>query len=68
MPPFLVTFETQPGDGLTSIIRQLGGTELTSTTWIIPWKDTADALCLRLRPFSPAVIVASSTANDWSYR
>lgn len=68
MAEFLVI--TDPPQVSSPALVGEGGRCILPGQWIVPWKDTADSLCLFVKksiPYVSAVIVCS-LSGDWSYR
>ena len=68
MDVFVVAAESSPSGRFSIAVQALGGKALNSVAWIVPWQDTADSLCLALKPYSESRVVVCSTSDDWSYR
>ncbi len=69
MATYLIAAENPEATSFTSVIRELGGQFLHSSFGIVPWPDTAEALCRRLEPVLQGhLAVCSVDSADWSYR
>ena len=66
MSSYIVSVEQSSTVALSTAAPKLGGNPLHPACWIVPWPNTAVALCRHLARTVPGRIVACSLDSDWS--